>query len=184
MFYKVNSKTILEAKKRIFIEKGIPALKANGFSRSPFTTSWYGRNNLGYYTFSLCRLAATNHLEYLIIDIAKGDRFIQVYLNVFLLNPIPKSIDKLKETEGLAFQLSPSNLTRMRLRSDDIQTIPLLNFTEHKIGRYFTKKGFETRIEELGELIENDMSNIDSFVKRWHELHIPIVTDWEGNPIE
>ena len=32
----------------------------------------------------------------------------------------------------------------------------------------------------MGSLIEKDMRNIDSFVKRWHELHTPLVTTWEG----
>ncbi|MEL7220768.1 MAG: hypothetical protein AAGJ93_05575 [Bacteroidota bacterium] len=180
---KVDDHLILKEKNRIFVNKAIPALNANGFEQSPFTSSWYGKNNLHDYTYELCRLN-TNSLEYLTTDIILGDKFIQIYLNIFSLDRVPESLDALKEYSGLQFQLQPNISTRMRLRDDDIQTIPLLNFTEYKIGRYLTQKGFKRRVKELEKLIENDMSNIDSFVSRWHELHTPITTDWEGKLVE
>lgn len=54
----------------------------------------------------------------------------------------------------------------------------------HKLKSFYTKLGLENRIQELGNLIEKDCSNIDHFVKRWHELHTPNITDWEGNVIK
>lgn len=52
---------------------------------------------------------------------------------------------------------------------------------EHKIGSYYTESGYEAALAKLKKLIKSDMGNINDFVKRWHELHKPNVTDWEGN---
>jgi ubiquinone biosynthesis protein Coq4 len=52
---------------------------------------------------------------------------------------------------------------------------------EHKLGKFYTKQGFDSEVAKLKELIKKDMEEIDYFVKRWHELHKPIITDWEGN---
>ena len=71
----------------------------------------------------------------------------------------------------------------MRFRSDDYKGPPIfymLFCPEYKLGSYVTKSGFERQVKKLGSLIEKDMRNIDSFVKRWHELHTPLVTTWEG----
>ena len=57
----------------------------------------------------------------------------------------------------------------------------MLFLPEYKIGRYCTKSGYEAEISKLKKLIESDMENIDGFVKRWYEIHTPIITDWEGN---
>ena len=54
---------------------------------------------------------------------------------------------------------------------------------EHKIGSYYSKSRFEREINRLKKLIKSDMENIDDFVTRWHELHKPHITDWEGNLI-
>ena len=59
----------------------------------------------------------------------------------------------------------------------------MLFLPEHKIGKYCTKRGFNKEVLRLGDLIEQDMTNIDSFVNRWHELHKPNVVNWEGNKI-
>ena len=69
----------------------------------------------------------------------------------------------------------------MRLRVDDFKGMPLFNFTEHKLKSFNSKRMLEKRMEELGDLIEQDLLNIDSFINKWHELHEPNVTDWEGN---
>lgn len=80
----------------------------------------------------------------------------------------------------MQFHLHPNSITEMRLRSDDFKGITLFNFKKHKLHSFFTESGFQKRVDELGDLIEDDMNNIDSFVKRWHELHKPVVTTWDG----
>ena len=59
--------------------------------------------------------------------------------------------------------------------------IYMLFLPEHKIGRYFTKSGYERRVKKLQKLIKADMQNIDKFILRWHELHKPNKTDLYGN---
>jgi hypothetical protein len=62
--------------------------------------------------------------------------------------------------------------------------MPLFNTVDHKIKSFYTESGFQKRVDELSKLIETDLSKIDSFIRRWHELHQPMVTDWEGKKIE
>lgn len=183
LLYKVLDKELLKIRNEVFLKKGIPRLKEKGFIKSPFSTAWFGKNNLGDYTYELCRYSNEEHLEIITTHISKGDRWIKIFLNIFELSPQLKSIDDLNCLGGLEFCLAPNKMTKMRLREDDFKGMPLFNFVHHKIGSYKSKSGFEKRIHELGNLIERDLNNIDSFVKRWHEIHEPLVTDWQGHPV-
>ena len=74
----------------------------------------------------------------------------------------------------------------MLLRSDDYKGPPIfymIFLPEHKIGNYYTKAGYETKLKKLKILIQSDMKNINKFIKRWYELHKPNITDYEGNII-
>lgn len=186
LFYKVSDKELLTIKHKIFKEGGIPALEKNGFTKSPFSGIWFGEydSNIRGYSYELCRLSNQRYLEIISVDIVKGDKWIQIHLNIFELKPNINSLKELSGIDGMQFHLAPNNRTSMRLRIDDFKGMPLLRFVEHKIGPYYTKNGFEQEVEKLRELIKKDMTNIDEFVKRWHELHTPLVTDWKGNKIE
>lgn len=182
--YKVARKELLEVRNKIFAEKGIPALNENGFIKSPYSTAWYGRDNHRNFVYDLCRLSGQTTLEMLNVFIIRGDRRIQIYLNVFKLSPSLQSVDELNGLNSVQFHIPPNSLSRMQLRSDDYKGIPLfymLFCPKHKLKSYYTKRGFQKRVKELGDLIEKDMTNIDSFVRRWHELHKPMATTWEGD---
>lgn len=184
LFYKVPRKKLFEARNEIFVKKGIPALKKNGFEKSPFPEKLFGKNNLGDYTYELCRLNERSHLDSITVYISKDDSWIKIYLNIFELKPALKSLDQLKGLDGIQFNLPPNSINRMRLRIDDFKGMPLFRTVDHKIKSFYTERGFQKRIDELSKLIENDLNNIDSFVKRWYELHQPMVTDWEGKKID
>ncbi|MBN9386334.1 MAG: hypothetical protein J0H74_36585 [Chitinophagaceae bacterium] len=183
LFYHVSPKELLKIRNEIFITEGIPALKKNGFDRAPFSESLFGRNNLGDFTYELCRLNTDSVLDFLQAHIAKGDNWIQIYLNVFKLHPHLESLVQLKNINGMQFRLRPNSETKMRLRMDDFKGMPLFRTVEHKIKTYYTQKGLQKRINELAKLINSDLSNINSFKKRWHELHEPMKTDWEGRNV-
>lgn len=180
-FYKVSEKDLLVVRNKIFTEVGIPALEENGFCKSPFSGSWFGKNNLGDFTYELCRVSNKSHLEIILTHISKGDVWVKIYLNIFELHPVVNNCDQLNNSDGIKFSLPPNNLSRMRLRIDDFNGIPLFRTIEHKIGSFHTKNGFEKQVLKLKELIKADMTNIDKFVSRWHELHAVNKTDWEGN---
>ncbi len=186
LFFKVPDKELLAVRNKIFTEVGIPALEKNGFIKAPFSTSWFGRNNMGDYTYELARLSCDSHLEFIVTHITRGDHWIKIFLNVFQLSPKIDSIEQLKDIDGLNFYLPPTSLTKMRLRSDDYKGPPLfykLFCPEHKIGKSCHKNGFDRKIQKLKKLINEDMVNIDAFVKRWYELHQPSQTDWTGNKL-
>jgi hypothetical protein len=83
LFYKVSPKEMTDLRKKIFLEKGIPALNQQGFVRSPFSTSWYGYQQGIGYSYYLCRLTDNSTLETITVDIVRGDRWIQIKL-IFL----------------------------------------------------------------------------------------------------
>ncbi len=185
LFLKMSDKKLLEIRNHIFIDKGIPALKKNGFIQSPFPSDWFGRNNLNDYMYTLCRISTTSHLEMITTHISRGDIWIKIFLNIFQISPTPSSIEELMGLDGLKYSLPPNSLTRMRLRMDDRRTIPLFSYDSmfggHRLKSFYSEQGLKQRAEQLGKLIEKDMTNIDSFIKRWHEIHRPNVTDWDGN---
>jgi hypothetical protein len=118
LFYKVSDKKLLQTRNEIFLDKGLAALKNNGFDQSPYTASWFGKNNLGDYMYDLCRINKQSNLEIVSININRGDSWIQIFLNIFHLNPIVTSLQQLKGLDGMQFSLPPNSITRMRLRID------------------------------------------------------------------
>jgi hypothetical protein len=184
LFYKATLKERLDARVDIFVKNGIPALERNGFIRGPYYGMRFGKYDGSGRVYDLCRLTANSHLEIITTYISRKDRWIQVFLNIFELKPPPESMEQLRGLDCIQFYMFPNGYTRMRLRLDDFKGMPLFRTVEHKLRRYYTKRGFKKRVAQLGELIGNDLTNIDSFVTRWHELHKPLVTDWEGKEVD
>ena len=73
---------------------------------------------------------------------------------------------------------------RVLFQSDGYKCPPIfymIFLPEHKIGNYYTKSGYETRLKKLKVLIQSDMKNINEFIKRWYELHSPNIVNLENN---
>ena len=188
LFYKVSNKQSLKDRNQIFKEVGIPALEDYGFIHPVFKTSWDGQYNhsIKGYCYEFARLQQNRYLEIINTYILSGESRIQIYLNIFEISPQLESVTELNKYEGLNFSIPPNNITRMLLRSDDYKGPPIfymIFLPEHKIGNYYTKAGYETKLKKLKILIQSDMKNINKFIKRWHELHKPNITDYEGNII-
>ena len=188
MFYKVTDEQSLKDRNELFRDVGIPNLENEGFEYAPFKTSWNGEYNttIKGYIYQLARVSENKMLEIIDVYILKGELRIQIYLNIFELLSEISSVSLLKNVEGLSFGVPPNSVTKMRLRSDDYKGPPLfymLFLPEHKIGSYYTQSGYEAKLKKLRKLIKSDMENIDGFVKRWHDIHRPNLTDWEGNVI-
>ncbi len=187
LFYKVSSKELLAIRNKIFLENGIPALYKNGFQKSPFSTAWFGKDDLKGFTYELCRLVDNSLLETIIVYIIRGDRWIQVYVNVFELKPNVGSLSELNGVDGLQYHLPPNSKSQMRLRLDDYKGIPLFYMLfgkEHKVGWYFSRSGFGRRVKQLSELVAYDMTHIGAFIERWHQMYQPMKTTWQGHPID
>lgn len=187
--FKITEKELLIARNTILKEYGIPELEKNGYIKSPFKTSWFGEYDatINGYSYELCKLTNDNQLHIITASSIKGDKWIKIDLNIFELNKKLNSILELKDRDGINFHLPPNDATRMRLRSDDYKGPPLfymLFLPEYKIGTYKTQSSFEKQLNKLRDLVKKDMANIDFFVKRWHEIHKPNVTDKEGNVVK
>lgn len=187
--FKISEKELLTARNTILKEYGIPELEKNGYVKSPFKTSWFGEydSNIRGYSYELCKLTNKNHLHIITLTVFRGEKWIKIDLNIFELNEKLNSILDLKDCDGINFHLPPNDSTTMQLRSDDYKGPPLfymLFLPEYKIGRYKTQSSFEKQLNKLRDLVKKDMANIDFFVKRWHEIHKPNVTDKEGNIVK
>jgi len=187
LFYTASPKELLQIRNKIFLDFGIPSLKKNGFQKSPFSTSYFGGFQFGY-SYELCRLADRAELEVITVYIVRGDKWIQISLNIFKIEPKADSLSQLKGLEGIKFGAPPCSSSDMRFNCDDIKGAPILNynymFRDHNIKSYYTKSRLEKRASDLGKIIETDLSNIDRFVKRWHEIYQPLTTTWEGVPVK
>ena len=187
MFYKPKPKENLDLRNKLFLEKGIVALKEQGFEKSPFKTDWYGRTNHNDFSYTMYRLEKENELQKIETHILRNENWIQIRLNIFKIRPKINSLEELKESDGLKFHLPPNRLTEMRLRSDTYDCMPLfymLFLPEHKIGRYFTKNGFNKRLKKLSELVLKDMRNIDFYIAKWKEKHKPKTLIWKNKTIK
>lgn len=186
LFYKVEDKELLKVRNEIFKEVGIPSLLNNGFELSPFKTSWHGqydKSSRGY-SYDFSRLSSENYLEQISVSILQGEKWIQIHLNIYELNSPLNSLSLLKDLDGLEFGTPDKISTKMRLRSDEYKGSPLffmLFFPEHKLGKFSTKSGYESKVAKLRKLIQYDMENINIFVEKWHKMFDPIKTDWQGN---
>lgn len=187
VFYRPSDKEILNVRNKVVLETAIPLFLKKGFSKSPFSTAWFGRNNINDFDYELCRLTPNSQIEIVGIYVARGDKWVKFCLNIFELYPAPKSIIELNNFDGLQFFLPPNSLTEFHLRIDDIKGLPIFSanyMSGHKLNRFFTRGGFDKSIKHLTNIIISDIENFDIFIKRWHELHKPLKTDWNGNQIK
>jgi hypothetical protein len=178
LFYKVSEKELVRLRNDIFKERGIPALIQNHFIRSPFSTAWYGKDGAGGYSYEFCRVSDDSRLDMILVYINKGDAWIQLHLNVFQLHPKVNSIGELKAVDGLQFHLPPNSKTLTRLAPK--RGLIFAGLPQHKIRFFYSKASLERRLKQLGDLLENDLRNINSFVRRWMEENKPQNTDWKG----
>lgn len=179
LFYKATDKELLELRNEVFVKRGMPALEKNGFRKSPFSGSWFGRDSLHGYTYEYCRIAKKSRLDILTVNIIRGEKWVQLYLNIFQLQPDIDSIEQLEGIDGIQFDLLPNSITKMRLTPQ--KGLIFYKMPQHKVNTYYSEKGLKKRLEQLGDLIEHDLLNIDSFVERWLQEYELKVTKWDGN---
>ncbi len=179
LFYKATDKELLELRNKTFVKRGMPALEKNGFRKSPFSGSWFGRDSLHGYTYEFCRIAKKSRLDIVTVNIIRGEKWVQLYLNVFQLQPDIDSMEQLEGIDGIQFKLPPNSVSKMRLAPP--KGLFFYKLPQHKVKAYASEKGLKERLEQLGDLIEYDLLNIDSFVERWLQEYTPLLTTWDGH---
>ena len=184
LLYTVPDKETFLVRKKIVEEQAIPLLEKIGFEKSPFLGTCFGKYESTLSIYDLCRVTDTSLLEMIEIDIHKGDRWIQIHLNILQLDSSVKSLKQLVSVSVINFKLPPTNIFRMRLNSDDFEGVPLFNydfmFRNHKLDSYLTKSGYKKSINKLQNRIIADLSNFEKYIKRWHKKFTPLQTTIEG----
>ena len=187
LLYSITEKEIYAVKRKVFIDKGIPLLYQNCFERSPFSGANFGKYSNQLHAFEFCKLTDTSTLQKVTVYITRGDRWIQISLNIFQLDKTIKRLEQLKNVDGIKFSIPPNSISNMRLHIDDFRGIPLLNydfmFREHKLKCYWTKWGFKKRVKQLEQRMVTDLTNFQKYVERWYKLYTPLRTTIEGEII-
>ncbi|MBB1644826.1 MULTISPECIES: hypothetical protein [Sphingobacterium] len=188
-FFELSKKQLLKDRNDIFKEVGIPSLLKNGFEMSVFNNDSNGEFDPAHqeFNYNFCRLTENTYLEMLYVTINKNENNICFYICAFKLVPKIDSLISMKGTDGMPFYMTINNKNKyMQLRCDDYKGSPLYHMLfspSYDIKCYFTKSGYEYKRQRLKHLVKSDMTNIDRFVKRWYELHKPIIKDPDGNNI-
>jgi hypothetical protein len=184
LFYRATDKELLEIRKKIFFDRGLPMLQKNGYEKSPFSTANFGKDNTGSYSYEFCKMTDKSLLQIVSVHIIKGDKWIQISLNIFRLDNAIKDLRQLNQVNGIQFILPPNSVSDMRLHVNDFKGMPLVNydfwFKNHKLKSYFTKNGFDKSVKKLSNRIERDLTDFDKYVSRWFKLHNPMPTTIEG----
>jgi len=125
--------------------------------------------------YNFNRLRQYSLLDSLEIQITKGDRAIKSILNVFKLEPECTSLDSLSGYEDIPFRIPPNAISEMQLRWDGLKYPPIvyiLTFATnyHILEKALFASGREKKIIKLEKIIKKDLSNINFFVSRWHEI--------------
>lgn len=182
-----RNKAILKARKGIFLEDALPILKSKGFVDTPFKTSNFGWCGFGY-IYDMCRLREGKFLEFVSVRIPKGDKYIQIFINVFEITPHLISLLPLKEAECLKYFILPNSEKEMRLDSDFINGSPILSkefwFGGLKLGHYFTKMGYNKQVDKLKKKVKVKVCDIDAYFEKWHGCHRPNLVKWNGELVE
>ena len=181
LFYKASNKELTNLRKEVFVKRGMPILEKKGFVKTPFPGSYFGSFPFGY-EYEFCRIDKDSLLIIFTVIIMRGDRYVQFHLNIFHLQPEIHSVDELIGIDGIQFKLPPNSRTNMRLSPP--KGLIFYKMPQEKIKSYYTKRGLDKRIEELGDIIEENLTNIDTFIERWFQEHKPMLTAWNGVPIE
>ncbi|MBW0149034.1 hypothetical protein [Marinobacter arenosus] len=181
IFYKASDKELREERNKIFLENGLPALERQGFCKSPFSTSWFGKDDHGGYSYELCRLTKDSELQIIEVNICLRDRWIQEHLNIFSLVPHCEAIENLSGVDGLQFHLPPNSQTKARLEPP--RGLIFAGMPRHKVGRYLTRRGLSKRLSKLENLVETDLGDIQNYVKRWHSSNVIQTTQWNGHAV-
>lgn len=180
MLYKPTTKDILHARKEI-VEHVISIIKAQGFVLGPFSESHCGKYQGFGYFYELGRLHGSE-LQTISIDIIRDERWIQISLAIFKLDPVPTSIDDLKDVDCLKFCPRMYKAEKVRIDLDlPASRWRLLFFSkEYKLKRIFSRRGLKKDIIRMEKMIAKDFMNINQKIVLWHKHHTPILVKWEN----
>ena len=181
LFYKASNKELTNLRKEVFLKRGMPVLERKGFVKTPFSTSHFGSFPFGY-EYEFCRLDKDSLLIIFTVIIMRGDKYIQLHLNIFKLRPEVNNVEELKGIDGMQFDLPPNSKTKIRLSPP--KGLIFYKMPQEKINSYYTKSGLDKRLVELGDILEENLTNIDTFIERWFQAHQPMLTTWDGIPVK
>ena len=72
----------------------------------------------------------------------------------------------------------------MRIDLDFIKVPPIISwdfwFNDLKLKPYYTREGYQKRVNQLTTMLKIKIGNIDSYFREWYQYHHPNITKWDG----
>lgn len=184
MMYNVSKTELLRMRKNLVLQTVVPILENKGFVKAPFSSSNYGYVNSHIYIYEMCRLVDNQYLEFVSVSLSREDKYIKVHINVFELSPPIGDLSLLKQIDGINYWIPPNSEKQMRIDLDFIKIPPIISwdfwFKDFKLKFYFTREGYQKRVNQLTTLLKIKIGNIDSYFREWHQYHHPNITKWDG----
>lgn len=170
------SKLLVKERCGLFEKYAVPMLHNQGF------VSYYDKKNMGHdssgnYLYLLVRFK-DEFLECVTCHVIRGDRFLQIRLNIYKPNFNKEHFDLEKLSSALLFH---PQIMRLRSRIDlhlrEKKWNSIILNQKYYISYHYFEWCARNDLERVGKLLIQDMENIDAFRDRWLLINKPIVLD-------
>lgn len=185
---KVTSKERLHARRDLFLKNMWPLLEKQGFVMHPFNRwSWEWVPGARGYIFQTIRLR-NNYLDYVDIYIPCGNRLIQIEFQIIKLSEEIKSLQDIIMNTELSLGITNSRKNEYMFPNFSIygdNRLCMLFFAgTYKLKRYFTRRGFNRRVEQLKRSLIRNFSDLEPTVAMWMKLNKPNILNVQEMKIE
>lgn len=185
---KVISKERLHARRDLFLKYMWPLLEKQGFVTWPFDCwSWGWDPGLQGYYYETVRLRK-KYLDYVNIYIPRDNRLIQITFQIIALSEEIKSIQDIVWNENLSMDIVNSRKNDCMFPNfsiyGDNRLCRFIFAGTYKLKRYFTRRGFNRRVEQFKRSLIRNFSDLEPTVAMWMKRNKPNILNVQEMKIE
>ncbi len=182
---KVTTKEKNIAKRELFFEVLLPLLEAQGFTRDlqiPFIwdSDWGWSPGAAGYCYELVRIQA-NYFEFLDVYIPSSNisRQFQIHLQILEIKSDNNFTKGTHITREMKLNIMNSKKNLLLSPSFSIYGMRKPKFAKpsYMLKRFFTRRGYRKRIDQLKNDLIKDFTNIQPIINKWLEIQNPNIID-------
>lgn len=185
---KVTSRERLHVLRDLFLKVMWPLLESQGFVMRPFDSWWWEWNpGVQGYDYETVRLRK-NYLDYVSIYIPQGGRHIQITFQVIELSEEIKSLQDITMDIELSVDIGNSRKNDYMYPNFSRYGTNRIHWNFfggcYKLKRYFTRRGFNRRVEQLKRSLIRNFSDLEPTVAMWMKRNKPNILNVKEMKIE